>query len=81
MVEEYESLVRAGRTADAKHVKRELKVQFGVDVGGVEAGEPPATERAVEPRPPENAAEPNPPARRGPGRPRKAAETASDEKK
>lgn len=79
MVQEYESLVRAGRTVDAKHVQRELRVQFGHSVGGEDAP-PPEPERADEPRPPEDTAEQKP-VRRGPGRPRKATEATPSEKK
>jgi hypothetical protein len=87
MVEEYESLVRGGRTAEARHVQAELKDRFGVEVGVDHNPAPsppppaPAKERADEPRPVEDTAEPKPAPRRGPGRPRKTAEASPSDKK
>lgn len=85
MVEEYTSLVRGGRAAEAKHVQRELREQFGLTVGDDDTAPPPppppAPERADEPRPPEDTAEPKPAPRRGPGRPRKTAEASPSDKK
>jgi hypothetical protein len=84
MVEEYESLVRGGRTAEAKHVARQLKAQFGLTVGADDAPPPPPAptqERADEPRPVEDTAEPKPAPRRGPGRPRKTTEATPSDKK
>lgn len=84
MVEEYASLVRGGRVAEARHVRRQLREQFGVNVGSDDAPPPPdpapVAERVDEPRAPEDTAEPKPVPRRGPGRPRKTAEAAPDKK-
>lgn len=72
MIEEYESYIRGGRTAEADDVAAELKLTFGHDVtGGAEKPEPePPVERAV-PEPAETPESPDEPVKRGPGRPRK----------
>lgn len=84
MVHEYEALLRGGRASEARHVGRELKKQFGLDVDPDDAPPPPppppVKEATVESRPPEDAAEPKPAPRRGPGRPRKTAEAAPEKK-
>lgn len=74
MVDEYESLRRAGRAEAAAHVAKALREQYGHDVEpqAAEQPEPPAPPEPVKERadiapPPENTAEPQP-KRRGPAK-------------
>lgn len=76
LLEEYASYRQGGRAAEAAHVARVLKAQYGIDVTPAEpqaAAPEPVVETAASEAPaeaavPERAA----PVRRGPGRPRKS---------
>lgn len=87
MVAEYEALTRAGRKAEADHVKQQLSEQFGysaadadADEASRESADEPVRESTDEPKPPEATVEPKP-GRRGPRQPvgRKAADKDSSE--